>query len=294
LKDLIPIEHNSQRIMFTFQLAEFYKTDDDTISQNFRRNPGNFILGEDYYVLQGAELKQFKAELKRTNPQIEGSFRRANILYLWTEYGALMHAKSLQSDRALEVFRELRKAYFVVQQQQKQELPRHQFNFKYQERLALNKNVRVYGYIPVTKFLDDINIQFLEDVIVLSETSSPDISIGKFLAKRLPSESWYKAFLVRKPVGGTDRREWDQDIVMTVYVKDGYQVKREVTFYPLEWYPAIWHIMQTEYFPDLFPKYLEGKPKGIARCSDEKLRKYIAERVNYFSDEGHNKSNGGK
>lgn len=66
-----------------------------------------------------------------------------------------------------------------------------QFNFKYQERLSLNKNVRVYGYIPATKFLDDINIQFLEDVIVLSETSSPDISIGKFLAKRLPSEPWY-------------------------------------------------------------------------------------------------------
>jgi hypothetical protein len=269
--------------MLTAQLAEFYEATPARINENFSRNKKNFILGEDYFVLEGSELKAFK---KRFTAICEEA-KFAPILYLWTEYGALMHAKSLQSDRALEVFRELRKAYFVAQQQQKQELPRHQFNFKYQERLALNKNVRVYGYIPVTKFLDDINIQFLEDVIVLSETSSPDISIGKFLAKRLPSESWYKASLVRKPVGGTDRREWDQDIVMTVYVKDGYPVKREVTFYPLEWYPAIWHIVQNEYFPDLFPKYLEGKNKGIMRCGDEKLRKYIAERVNYFSDEGH-------
>lgn len=163
-----------------------------------------------------------------------------------------------------------------------------QFNFKYQERLSLNKNVRVYGYIPATKFLDDINIQFLEDVIVLSETSSPDISIGKFLAKRLPSESWYDASVVRKPVGGTDRSKWDQDIIMTVYVTDeGYPVKREVTHFPIEWYAPIWHIIQTEYFPDLFPKYLAGKHNGIIRCGDEKLRKYIAERVNYFSDEDH-------
>lgn len=163
-----------------------------------------------------------------------------------------------------------------------------QFNFKYQERLSLNKNVRVYGYIPATKFLDDINIQFLEDVIVLSETSSPDISIGKFLAKRLPSEPWYDASVVRKPVGGTDRSKWDQDIIMTVYVTDdGYPVKREVTHFPIEWYAPIWHIIQTEYFPDLFPKYLAGKHNGIIRCGDEKLRKYIAERVNYFSDEDH-------
>jgi len=161
---------------------------------------------------------------------------------------------------------------------------RPQFNFKYQERLALNKNVRIYGYIPGTKFLDDINIQFLEDVIVLSETSSPDISLGKFLAKRLPLEQWYEESLVRKPVGGNNRNKWDKDIVMTVYVRDGYQVKREVTHFPIAWYAFIWEIVQTEYFPDLFPKYLAGEYNGIVRCADEELRRYITERVNYFLD----------
>lgn len=166
-----------------------------------------------------------------------------------------------------------------------EEKPRPQFNFKYQERLHLNRNVRIYGYFPVTKFFDDINSQFLEDVVILSETSSPDISLGRFLASRLPLEPWYDVEKVKKPVGGYDRSKWDHDIIMTVYVsKDGYPVKREVTFYPLEWYPASWHIVQNEYFADLFPKYLGKAYKGVVRCADEAMRKYIAERVNYFID----------
>lgn len=150
----------------------------------------------------------------------------------------MSYARNTEQARACK--RKLVKAFSDAKKiiaQLLKEKPRHQFNFKYQERLHLNRNVRIYGYIPATKFLDDINLQFLEDVIVLSETSSPDISLGIFLASRLPREPWYDAKLIKKPVGGTDRSKWNQEIVMTVYVKDGYQVPREVTHFPVEWYP---------------------------------------------------------
>jgi phage regulator Rha-like protein len=277
LKELIVVEINGENRIDSRVMAARLDYDHETVVRSIKRHQ---------------ERLEAKSVLRHFVGKPKGpKGGRPETYYMLDERQCLILAGSLKKgaeadewhDKLVDAFLTARKRVEELENQQSSK-PRHQFNFKYQERLALNKNVRIYGYIPVTKFLDDINIQFLEDVVILSETSSPDISIGKFLAKRLPSETWYNAKIVRKPVGGNDRREWDQDIVMTVYVKDGYPVKREVTFYPIEWYAPIWHIVQTEYFPDLFPKYLEGKHKGTMRCESEATRKYITERVNYFLD----------
>lgn len=246
-------------------------------------------------VVRSIKRHQDRLEKKSILRQIVGEIKgrgQPEKYYMLDERQALIVTGSLKKgeeadewhDKLIDAFLAARNRVKELEEQQKQK-PCYKFNFKYQERLELNKNIRIYGYIPAIKFLDDINLQFREDVVVLTETSSPDISIGQFLAKRLPQESWYDVSKVLKPVGGSDPRKWNQNIVMVVYVKDDYLVKREVTHYPIEWYAPIWHVVQTEYFPELFPKYLSGKHKnGTIRCADDEVRKYITERVNYFLD----------
>lgn len=106
-----PIEQEGQRVLTTAQLAEYYETDSRIISNNFNRNRNRFIEGKHFYRLTGEALKEFK-----TNHQIDESSIRINVLYLWTERGALLHAKSLNTDKAWEVHDFLIDTYFRVQE----------------------------------------------------------------------------------------------------------------------------------------------------------------------------------
>jgi phage antirepressor YoqD-like protein len=106
------IEIRTQRVLTTQQLAEAYESDTKTISKNFERNKERYIEGIHYYVLKGQELSDFK-----TCRQIDDKFKHIPILYLWTERGALRHAKSLGTDKAWEVFEMLEDTYFRVREQ---------------------------------------------------------------------------------------------------------------------------------------------------------------------------------
>ena len=70
--------------------------------------------GKHYIALQGEELKKFKADL-----EIQGNLKYAHTLYLWTEKGALLHAKSLNTDKAWEVYDYLVDFYFRVKEGEK-------------------------------------------------------------------------------------------------------------------------------------------------------------------------------
>jgi ORF6N domain len=259
MSKLIPIEHNNQRVMFTFQLAEFYKTDDDTISQNFRRNPRNFLLGEDYYVLQGAELKQFKDELKRTNPQIEGSFRRANILYIWTEYGALMHAKSLQNDRALEVFRELRASYFVVQQKQKQY---DTINEAFRMRIEANKWLAEKMRFTVEEKTNVIALQGHISGLGFADNAFLDTSLGisfkPWCEQQGDDMSLVRLTKEKRLVGWELDRDGTYNFERTIH--------RKVYSYPEDPFGLAWTKFLVEfYWPEKFLPYITRKYKGEER-----------------------------
>ena len=106
-----PIEQEGQRVLTTAQLAEYYETDSKVISKNFNRNRDRFIEGKHFYRLTGDALKEFRA-----NRQIDELPSNINTLYLWTERGALLHAKSLNTDKAWEVHDFLTDTYFRVQE----------------------------------------------------------------------------------------------------------------------------------------------------------------------------------
>lgn len=107
------VEQNGIRVLTTRQLTEWYKTEEWQIKQNFRNNKERFVLGKHYITLQGEELKGFKSKVE--NIYLVG--KTAKILYLWTEKGALLHAKSLNTDKAWEVYDYLVDFYFRAKNQ---------------------------------------------------------------------------------------------------------------------------------------------------------------------------------
>lgn len=111
MEKLQVIERENQRVLTTAVLAQEYETTEKVISNNFNRNKERYTNGKHYYCLEGKELKEFKT----TIPQIEESLNKVNKLYLWTERGALLHAKSLNTDRAWEVYDILVETYFKKQ-----------------------------------------------------------------------------------------------------------------------------------------------------------------------------------
>lgn len=111
MNNLQPIENNNQRVLTTAQIAEQYGTDAKVISNNFNRNKSRYTEGKHYYCLTGESKRDF---LNRH--QIEDGSRATNF-YLWTEKGALLHAKSLNTDKAWQAYEVLVDTYFNVRQQ---------------------------------------------------------------------------------------------------------------------------------------------------------------------------------
>ena len=101
------IEVKGIKVLTTRQIAEAYGTTKDKIIYNFNYSKDKYILGKHYIEIFGEELRR----LKRTC-EIQSSFKYAKSLYLWTEKGALLHAKSLNTDKAWQVYDYLVDFYF--------------------------------------------------------------------------------------------------------------------------------------------------------------------------------------
>ncbi|MDD3393819.1 MAG: ORF6C domain-containing protein [Anaerotignum sp.] len=114
MNQLMVLERNSQRVMTTAVLAEEYGTTKQRISENFNANRERYIEGKHFYCLEGEELRKFKSDT-----EIPYKLKQAPRLYLWTEKGDFLHAKSLGTDRAWEVYETLVDTYFKVREQQK-------------------------------------------------------------------------------------------------------------------------------------------------------------------------------
>lgn len=106
------IEVTGIRVLTTKQLAELYGTDARTLQYNFRYNKERYVLGKHYIEVAGEELRRLK-----TRSEIPSSFKYAKSLYLWTEKGALLHAKSLNTDKAWEVYDYLVDFYFRAKEE---------------------------------------------------------------------------------------------------------------------------------------------------------------------------------
>ncbi len=130
------VETNNQRVLTTAQIAEQYGTDTRIISNNFNRNEKRYVESKHYYCLTGDVLREFKA-----NHQFDDLRPNTNKFYLWTEKGALMLAKSLNTDKAWEAYECLVDTYFSVREQG--QLPQRPDRTKALEVKEMNARVRM-------------------------------------------------------------------------------------------------------------------------------------------------------
>lgn len=138
MQSLFVIESRGQRVLTSAQIADCYNTTVDCIKQNFHANRSRYVEGKHYIALTGSELKEFKNKVRipyqvqnenknevriphsaeiKARYQFDTQFKYAKSLYLWTEKGALLHAKSLNTDKAWEVYEYLVDFYFRAKEQ---------------------------------------------------------------------------------------------------------------------------------------------------------------------------------
>lgn len=108
MNDIQIIEYNNIRVLTTQQVAEAYQTSTDTVTRNFNRNKDRYTEGKHYIALEGEEKNDFV-----DHGQIDRGLKNAKTLYLWTQKGCLLHAKSLNTDIAWEVYDKLVDNYFA-------------------------------------------------------------------------------------------------------------------------------------------------------------------------------------
>ena len=110
MNNLQPIETSGYRVLNTTQIAEAFGTDSKIINRNFQRNSERYVHGKHYFALTGEELKAFKG-----SRQFDESLKYTSVLYLWTEKGAWLHAKSLNTNQAWEAYERLVDEYYHKQ-----------------------------------------------------------------------------------------------------------------------------------------------------------------------------------
>lgn len=144
-----PSKREDKEFLTSAQIADCYGTTVDCIKQNFYANKTRFVEGKHYIALVGSELRDFKNKVRipysvenktenevrnshsaevKAKHQFDTQFKYAKSLYLWTEKGALLHAKSLNTDKAWEVYDYLVDFYFrakekIVEPEKKEIVP---------------------------------------------------------------------------------------------------------------------------------------------------------------------------
>lgn len=136
MNELQITELNGQRVLTTQQIADGYGTTNKVISNNFNNNRTRFEEGKHFVLLVGENLKEF------LHSQNLGTQNKIRKLYLWTEKGALLHAKSLGTDEAWDMYDILVDTYFKVQEEkQLPQTPEQQIALLAQGNVNLNKKV---------------------------------------------------------------------------------------------------------------------------------------------------------
>lgn len=219
MNDLKVIEYRNIRVLTTQQLAEAYGANADTVTKNFNRNKDRYMEGKHFICLKGDDLKAFRA-----NGQID-LLPNLNTLYLWTEKGAFLHAKSLNTDKAWEVYDHLVDTYFEAKK------PLTQLEILQQSVEVLNRHEREIQQI-------DTRMDKLEFDIPLYGSEADELS------------NHVKRKGVQVLGGKQSETYQDTEICSKVY-RDIYdQIKREFGIYDDTGRPKSYKALKRKYIAD--------------------------------------------
>lgn len=107
------IDLKGMRVLTTKQLAEAYEVTEEKIRWNFKYNRERYIPGKHFIIIEGEELREMKRECEFHTLLC----KQAKSVCFWTEKGALMHAKSLNTEKAWQAYEYLVDAYFKDKQE---------------------------------------------------------------------------------------------------------------------------------------------------------------------------------
>lgn len=153
MNELQVITHNNDRVLTTSRLAEQYDTTERRISENFNANKNRYIEGKHYFCLSGAILNKFKNEYGNS---VSVGDRTAK-LYLWTEKGALLHAKSLNTDKAWQVYEFLVDNYFNPKQKKQDLTDKQSITLEIKE---INARVRLSNQLLKLAKVDTLSDEY--------------------------------------------------------------------------------------------------------------------------------------
>lgn len=113
MNDFPIIKYKNALVITSDQVANMYGTTKRVVSNDFNRNKSKFTEGKHYFKLTGEELKQFRdiqnLQSSQRGLQISGKTR---TIYLWTNRGALLLAKIIDTDIAWTAYEKLVDFYF--------------------------------------------------------------------------------------------------------------------------------------------------------------------------------------
>lgn len=174
MNDIQIVEYNNIRVLTTQQVAEAYKTEQQIVTNNFNRNKERYIEGKHFICLKGDELREFRA--KNQNDVLPN----ANKLYLWTQKGCLLHAKSLNTDIAWEVYDKLVDNYFApVKQLSQVDMMRIQLGMidNHEDRITNLENNMTLDYGQQVVLGDTVNKTVID--VLGGKESNAYKNIGK-------------------------------------------------------------------------------------------------------------------
>jgi len=155
--------HN-KNVLTSHQLADFYNCETVAIRKNFNRNQERYQEGKHFFALQGIEKREFIDQY-----QIGTGYLNVETLYLWTEKGAFLHAKSLNTDKAWDVYEFLIEKYY---------------NNK-EELLTIDQAAYMYGLLDMFQFISNQRIvekqhsvKYVKELRI--RTNKPESTLYKF------------------------------------------------------------------------------------------------------------------
>ena len=107
-----PLTYQNIPVLTTEMLAQAYEVEPHQIRQNFKNNRARFVEGKHFFLLSGNELKEFKNCVENFYSVQIG--KRTASFILWTDRGCARHAKSLNTDRAWDMYELLEETFFSV------------------------------------------------------------------------------------------------------------------------------------------------------------------------------------
>lgn len=144
------IEYKGTRVLTTEEMALHHNIPTFRLNEKFRRNKKHFIKDVDYYIVT-------KKDVSESQTAILNLFVVNNMteIYLFTESGYLRFVKTINDDKAWEIYGQLVESYFLMKRLNKTEqifLEKSKENRKGLTSEWKEHGAKDYRYLTVTEY----------------------------------------------------------------------------------------------------------------------------------------------